>query len=174
MVRIDMRAPAVLLFVVLILGLVSTASICGFVWASPESWSEVVRFTGAGSLQTRTTPDFTVGHANWRIIWNYTYASENASVAGFVVSTYPRGQSGDMVSFIFSIGGSPTSGIEYVSNQTGTFFMEIVAPAQVTSYSLIVEQDLDSIPEFPSPLVALSLVLVAALLAVTVRRKRTT
>lgn len=165
-----MKYSEVLPFVMLAFSLATVASSCRFVSAGPESWSEVVRFTGAGEGQPRTTPDFTIEYADWRIIWNYTY--ESASTAGFVVSTYTQGPSGDLVSFIFCIGGSPAGGIGYVNNKTGTFYMEIAAGEAVTSYTIIIEQDLDSIPESPSPLMALSLAMAASLLAVTINRKR--
>ena len=62
------------------------------------------------------------------------------------------------------------SGISYIHNNSGTFYMRInVTNAQ--GYTIIVEQDLDSIPEFPSFLI-LPLVLMATLPAVIVYRRK--
>jgi len=60
------------------------------------------------------------------------------------------------------------SGVSYVQDQEGTFYMEIITDAE--SYTIIVEQDADSIPEF-TPL-ALVVVLIAVSLLVVVLSKK--
>jgi hypothetical protein len=116
--------------------------------AATANWSEVVRFTGAGG-PVRNTTAFAVGHAAWRIQWNYTYAAGFEDVAGLVVFTYPQGESQSYIDMILALGSSQATGTEYIYNHTGTFYMTIAAPLDaVTSYTIIVEQDLNSVPEF--------------------------
>jgi len=64
--------------------------------------------------------------------------------------------------------GAGATGTSYIQNQEGTFYMEIITDAE--SYTIIVEQDADSIPEF-TPL-ALVVVLIAASLLVVVLSKK--
>ena len=63
-----------------------------------------------------------------------------------------------------------TSGISYIHNSKGTFYLKINV-AYTESYTIIVEQDLDSIPEFPSFLI-LPLFMIATLLAVIIYRRK--
>lgn len=68
---------------------------------------------------------------------------------------------------ITQYGDTNTSGTSYIHNRQGEFYLQFMVE-NVESYSVIIEQDLDSVPEF-SPLVFLSLsmtgILVAALSA---------
>jgi len=62
-----------------------------------------------------------------------------------------------------------TSGISYIHDQEGTFYMDISA-ANIENYTIIVEEDVDSIPEFTP--VTLAIVLIAvSILAVVLSKK---
>ena len=53
---------------------------------------------------------------------------------------------------IISILETDTSGILNIHDKTGVFYMSIIY-ANLESYKVIIEQDLNSIPEFPSSLI---------------------
>jgi hypothetical protein len=148
-----MKTSLFFLCVLLTFLMTTTTTAHNPVLANPENWSEVTRFTGAGSRQSQNTTYFTVDHAEWRIQWGYTPNADYAAVAGFIVYVYPPGEAyPNYTVAIFDIGGNQTNGTSYVHNQTGTFYMSVTAvePA-IINYTIIVEQDLDSVPEFPSP-----------------------
>lgn len=163
----EMKASAMLSHLLLTLVLAIQLTLYNPVLATPENWSEVTRFTGTGSMETQNTTLFTIGHAEWRIRWQYNPDPQYADVAGFVVFTYPQGETSNYVNWIFAIGPSQTSGTSYVHNHTGTFYMNIAA-GNILNYTLIVEQDLDSIPEFPLSML-LPLVFTSTLVVAIVR-----
>lgn len=115
-----------------------------FVWAS--SWVEVTRFTGSAG---QDTPYFTCNHTEWRISWNYTSDPQFPESSGIVAYAYDNHT--ELVTLIApGIGINAThSGLTYVHNNQGTFYLKIIAE-NVTSYTFIIEQDIDSIPEFSS------------------------
>ena len=131
------------------------------VFASSNNWSQVARFT---EKEGETAP-FTCEHVEWRIRWLY----EPSQFTNFNFYVYPQG--GDAFIEKVEQGGTQTSGILYFHDQPGTFYIEINGNSAV-SCELIVEQDLNSIPEFPS-WVILSLVLIATFIVITYRKKLT-
>ena len=48
------------------------------------------------------------------------------------------------------------NGTSYIFNNKGEFYMRISTLSVVTSYTIIVEQNIDSIPEFPSMAILIS------------------
>jgi hypothetical protein len=136
------------------------------VLATPDNWSEVTRFTGSGT-EVYTTDYFTCDHVEWRISWEYIPDSESTI---FWVYTYPQGEDALYIDVIYKTGADDTSGISYIHNNNGTFYMKIEV-SNTQSYTIIVEQDLDSTPEFPSFLI-LPLFMIATLLAVIVYKRK--
>ena len=136
--------------------------------ATPVNWSEVVRFTGTGS-QTYNTTSFNIGHVEWRIRWSYIPHTTFPQWTVLGVITYPQGAY-IPIDVIAQMGATNTSGTSYIHGMVGTFYMTI-AVANTEGYTIIVEQDLDSIPEFPS-LIILPLFIMATLLAVAVYRRK--
>jgi len=63
-----------------------------------------------------------------------------------------------------------SSGVSYIHHQEGTFYMNI-RTANIESFTIIVEQDLNSIPEFPSWTPFLILLVVVLAVAVVYRRR---
>lgn len=114
--------------------------------ATSGNWVEVTRFTGLG-YQQYYTDYFTCDYREWRIRWEYIPEPDSAGFAYFNVIVYPE-RALFVVDSILSTGGNDTSG-SYIHDMSGMFFMEITAGA-AESYTIIVEQDLNSIPEFPS------------------------
>lgn len=97
------------------------------------------------------------------------------AAAGFFVYVYPQNETKNYVGFFDSIGGSPTNGTAYAHNLTGSFYMSVQAGIPgILNYTLIVEQDLNSVPEFP-PSTVLLLALTSTLLvaiALAYRKQR--
>jgi hypothetical protein len=159
-----------LIFSVAIFSFSSITMLSSIALASPANWSEVTRFTGSGS-DMYTTDYFTCNHVEWRIRWEYVPHSEYPESTVFGITTYPQGEDVFYVDFIMKSGSEDTTGTSYIHDNKGTFYMKINI-ANTESYTIIIEQDLDSIPEFPSFLI-LPLFMTATLLAVIIyRRKR--
>lgn len=157
------------LFVLLLVFSITLVASSNFASATPANWSEVIRFTGTGS-QTYNTTYFTCTHVEWRIRWEFVPHPVYPELTGLNVFTYPQGESVIFVDWIFQMGPSNTSGTSYIHNRAGTFYMSI-ATANTQSYAIIVEQDLDSIPEFPTFLI-LPLFMIATLFVVIVHRRK--
>ena len=132
------------MFSLLLLG-----SISGIAFASSDNWVEVARFEGNESTQTES---FTCDHVEWRIRWEYVPSFQPTESIFFSVFTYPReeGVRGSMyVNSIIEIGSEKRSGTSYIHDYQSTFFM-IINVIGTENYTIIVEQNIDSIPEFPS------------------------
>lgn len=140
----------------------------GNVLGSPENWVEVKRFTGSGS-QSYTTEFFTCTHVEWRIRWSYTPDPSYPQYSSFSFVTYPEGEDALYTDFIMKTGSSDTSGASYIHNKKGTFYSK-VGIANTAGYTVIIEQDVDSIPEYATLLV-IPLASVSLLLAVVLHRK---
>ena len=72
------------------------------------------------------------------------------------------------VGSIIKSGTEETNGILYINGFNGTFYMDIVSNAD--SYIIIIEENLDSIPEFPSWTI-LPLLLATTLTVIVYRKK---
>jgi hypothetical protein len=116
--------------------------------ASAGSWSEVTRFTGAGTANY-ATDYFNCNHAEWRIVWSYTPDQAYPNLTIFNVYAYPQGENALFVASIFQTGATVTSGTTYVHNNEGTFYLKINV-ANTQNYTVTVEQDIDSVPEYPN------------------------
>jgi hypothetical protein len=125
------------------MSLVTILLLVGLVWASPANWTETTRFTGSVS---QDTDYFTCTHAEWRINWTYTPNPDYPQFAGFILAT--KDNQTRLVSYIYQSGNDTTSGLTYVHNKIGQFYLAISA-TNLIDYTIIIEQDLDSIPEFP-------------------------
>jgi hypothetical protein len=138
----------------------------GIVFASSSSWSEVTRFTGSGT-EHYTTDYFNCEHAEWRIRWDYV--PHPGLLALFSVYTYPQGEDTLYIDSIIKIGANDADGISYIHNSDGTFYSKINV-AYTESYTIIIEQDLNSIPEFSSWII-LPLFLVTTLFTIILKKR---
>ena len=143
-------------------------------FASSENWVEVVRFywSGAGPHEYRITEPFTCDHVDWRIRWEFYFDHTHFPEFGhFSVRTYPRGENRSDINSISVDGFGERNGTSYIINNKGEFYMRISTLSVVTSYTIIVEQNIDSIPEFPSwaPML-LTLITLTVILAVYRKR----
>ena len=111
-------------------------------------WVEVVRFTGGSTITT--TEDFTCDYVDWRIRWEIEPRNDSIRTV-FRVYIFPYSDAFPREPWFESIqkyGTEETSGILYIHDHNGSLDMDVLASLE--SYTLIIEQDLDSIPEFPS------------------------
>jgi hypothetical protein len=137
------------------------------VFASSGNWSEVARFIDEGILFT--TEPFTIYHVEWRIRWEYEPQTVNPEdPPGLQFYVYPHEPRSSWFESVSKWGTEETNGTLYIHDKNGTFHLVIVGA--VKSYTLIVEQDLASIPEFHSWII-LPLLLTATL-AIMVSKKR--
>jgi len=138
---------------------------------SLDDWSEVARFSGSGS-EKYTTDYFTCDHEEWRIRWEYVPDSQQPDLTSFSVFTYPKSEGDRRATYVNQImktGTADTNGTSFIKNYQGTFHMCIDVEG-TESYTIIVEQNLNSIPEFPSWAI-LPLVLTITLFSIIVKRK---
>ena len=108
-------------------------------------------------------------HIEWRIRWEYVPSFQYPNSTVFGVVTYPQGEDIMYSDFIMKMGTEDTTGISYIHNNKGTFYLEL-SIANTESYTIIVEQDVNSIPEFPSWII-LPIFLITTLVALTARKK---
>ena len=140
----------------------------GIVFASSNNWSEVTRFSGSGT-EHYTTDYFNCEHVEWRIRWEYVPHPAFPLLALFNVYTYPQGEDVLYIDDIIKTGANDINGTSYIHNNDGTFYSKINV-ALTESYTIIIEQDLNSIPEFPSWII-LPALLVASIFALVFRKR---
>ena len=165
------QRKVIILLVILCLALSVFSSDITF--ASSENWVEVVRFSwsGPGTHEYRITEPFTCDYVDWRIRWEFYFDHTHFPEFGhFSVRTYPRGENRSDINSIRVDGFGERNGTSYIINNKGEFYMRISTLSVVTSYTIIVEQNLESIPEFPSWII-LPIFLAATLFAIIIRRK---
>jgi len=146
------------------------SSVCDITFGSSANWVEVIRFEGNES--TKTEP-FTCDNVEWRIRWEYVPSLQPIDSIFFSVFTYPReeGVRGSMyVNSIMEIGDENENGTSYVHEHKGTFFM-IINVIGTENYTIIVEQNNNSIPEFHSWAPLFVLVVSVVVLTVVFRRR---
>ena len=131
-----------------------------------DNWVEVTRFIGTNGF---TTDTFTCDHAEWRIRWEFDPGHWHfADLHTLHVTTYKEGESTISFNQIIEPPGGNRQGVELL-NQSGTFYLEI-GSGLIDSYTIIVEENIDSIPEFSS-WVVLPLFLIATSTMVVYKKK---
>jgi hypothetical protein len=136
----------------------------GYVPEPPsDNWVEVTRFIGTSGF---TTDVFVCDHVEWWIRWEFDPGHWHfADLHTLQVTTYKEGESTKYFNQIRAPPSGNLSGVELL-NQSGTFYLEIDSGLS-DSYTIIIEENIDSIPEFPSwtpLLIALMVVLVVAVI----------
>jgi len=134
-------------------------------YEASNNWSEVKKISGKGSI-TKTAP-FTCTHSEWRIRW------EVEPQSGFLAAYfYPEESHAAWFESIIKMPeNNETNGIMYIHDKNGSFYLDILATAE-TNYTLIVEENLASIPEFHSWFI-LPVFLITTIV-VTIYRKKVT
>lgn len=111
-----------------------------------DNWVEVTRFIGTEGF---TTEVFVCDHIEWRIRWEFDPGHWHfPDLHTLQVTTYKEGESTKYFNQIRELPSGNLNGVELL-NQSGTFCLEI-STGLIDSYTIIVEENIDSIPEFPS------------------------
>jgi hypothetical protein len=153
------------LFVMLACFLLLMSAPC-IVFASSDNWVEVTTFTGPSGVHS--TSHFTVDYIDWRIRWEVNL-SDGSETASFNAYVFPETSGPSIKEIHYTIGTEQTTGIVNIYNHSGSFYI-VVQTTSVDNCTLIIEQNIDSIPEFPSWTI-LSLFLAATLVALFCRRR---
>jgi len=131
------------------------------------SWDEVIRFEGENSTQTEL---FTIDYRDWRIRWEYDPGHWHfPDMHKFQVITYPEMSSVITIDMISGTPGVIENGTSYIHENPGRFYMKIGAGI-IESYRIVVEQNIESIPEFPAWII-LPLFLVGNLSVIIVKKR---
>jgi hypothetical protein len=153
---VDRKASSIVMLFSCFLLLGSVPSI---VFASSDNWVEVITFHNAVGFGM--TSRFNVVYVDWRIKWEI-YPSNGSESPSLTVHVYhDMGHQG--IENISSLTTHETNGILNIYNASGKFFLVNQATNTNSSSILIIEQNTDSIPEFPSwtPLLITSIAAVA-------------
>ncbi len=150
---------------ILLLCLFTPVITVNIVNASSGNWVELARLTGYAP-KFGESPLFTCEYDEWSVKWEYVPYAEYPNLTAFSihVQTHAEVEGGPIIppSFrehedltysltvgsIITSGSEETNGILYINGFNGTFYMDIVSNAD--SYVIIVEQNIEHIPEFPS------------------------
>jgi len=144
-------------------------TIVNVVFASPDNWVEIGRWSGEAfpKLAEFQTEPFNCNHVEWRIRWLYT-ATGSPFESILVIKVYEQGNP-EYIDLIYKSSYFSQSGTNNIHNNSGTFYLNATI-ANIEEYYVIVEQNVDSIPEF-SPNVILPLFAVVTILAIGIYRK---
>ena len=160
----ERRAAIIVLLFCLCLPVITS----GIAFASSGNWVEVARFTGGGSI-FGATPPFVIDHVEWRIRWEYVPLFPFGSQTDFDFWVVPEENrieghfSSDMG--IAGVNGPvEKNGTLYFPDLNGTFYLHTVPGS--SEWTIIIEQNIDSIPEFPIsiPLLIIPVVFTVALI----------
>lgn len=139
------------------------------VFASSDNWIEVAILTGGGGIST--TQSFSCDHVDWRIRWEIepNNSSERTAFLVYIKQTTGTNASSSWFESIQHYGTETTSGVLYIYDRNGSFIMDVLA--SIESYTMIIEQNLDSIAEFPSWAPLLIVLVVVMVVAIIYRRR---
>jgi len=142
-------------------------SMSGTVLAQEENWVEVARFTGSGDESIEKEP-FEIGHVDWRIGWEYTPLAYTVFT---LVTHNDTNIEIDRVHkvFEFTVNAADTNGTSYMYDMNGTFYLSIQT-VNTRYYNVVIEQNIESIPEFPSWII-LPLLLVVTFVAILAKKR---
>jgi len=129
------------------------------------SWVEVDRRSGSAFPDlAEFSLQFECSHVEWRIKWSYD------AVGSPFESVLLIQKGGDLI--VYSEGYVSKSGVRNIHNEAGNFSLDITC-LNMYEYTIIIEQDVDSIPEFTSAALIVGLITVSALaLALSKKRRR--
>lgn len=118
----------------------------------PEgNWVEVVTFTHSvsGLAFLHPTSHFTVDYVDWRIKWEVNPGNNSERGTSFNAYVYPEASEPAIEEMHLTLGTEKTTGIKNIYNHKGSFYI-IVQTTNIADINLIIEQNIDSIPEFPA------------------------
>jgi len=124
--------------------------------SSSGNWVEVARFTGMGRLETDS---FDCTHVDWRIRWSFNHSIELGPLGPPLAFTLQ----------VYTVSGERVESLTLNYNRTGSFWLSI-NEMYVDNWSVIVEQNIDSIPEFPSWTILVVGIFLVSIIVITYRR----
>ncbi len=134
-----------------------------------ENWLQVATLTGQGGISSTDT--FTVEHNDWRILWEVELDNETEwpLLQAYIFPQTESNGSEQRVGIIQMFVNEQTSGILKVYKQSGSFYINV--DANIKNYTIIVEQNINSIPEFPSWAI-LPILMVGSFSIIVLKKKR--
>jgi hypothetical protein len=161
-----MKKPVAML-IVLLFCFCLLVSVVGIAFASSGNWVEVTTFTGSGGVHS--TSHFTVDYVDWRIRWEVTPGNDSERGTSFNAYVFPESGGPQIEEMHYTIGTEKTTGIKYIYNHMGSFYI-VVVTRNIADIKLVIEQNIESIPEFPS-WIMLPLFLMVTFSAIIVKKK---
>ena len=123
-------------------------SVPSIAFASSDNWVEVITFTGsAGGVHS--TSRFAVDYVDWRIRWEVTPGNDSERGTSFDAYVYSESGGPSIEAMHYTIGTEKTTGIKNIYNHMGSFYI-VVVTTNIADVKLVIEQNIESIPEFPS------------------------
>jgi hypothetical protein len=144
-------------------------SVPSIVFAFSDNWVEVITFTGSGGVHS--TSHFAVDYVDWRIRWEVTPGNDSERGTSFNAYVYPTYGGPQIEEMHHTIGTEKTTGTLNIYNHRGIFYI-VVVTMNIADVKLIIEQNIESIPEFPSWAV-LPVFLISGLVVLVYKRKLT-
>jgi hypothetical protein len=144
-------------------------SVPSIVFAFSDNWVEVTTFTGSGGVHS--TSHFAVDYVDWRIRWEVTPGNDSERGTSFNAYVYPTYGGPQIEEMHHTIGTEKTTGTLNIYNHRGIFYI-VVVTMNIADVKLIIEQNIESIPEFPSWAV-LPVFLISGLVVLVYKRKLT-
>jgi len=142
-------------------------SVPSIVFAFSDNWVEVTTFTGSGGVHS--TSHFAVDYVDWRIRWEVTPGNDSERGTSFDAYVYPSSGGPYVEMMHHAIGTEKTTGIKNIYNHRGIFYI-VVVTTNIANVKLIIEQNIESIPMFPSWTI-LPFVLIISVFLVVAKRK---
>ena len=135
--------------VILLILVLSVFGELNIAFGASGNWIEIVTLTGSGGIGSTKT--FVVDRVDWRIRWEFEPGNGSERVAFLVYVFQTTGIKGSVpwIDSIQHFGTEETTGILNIYNQSGYFYMDVLT-GNIENYSMVIEQNLDSIPEFSS------------------------
>jgi hypothetical protein len=135
-----------------------------------NNWVEVSKFSGDGAFFGSTLPAnelFNVSHSDWRIKWEYEIYIQNLTAFFFDVKLAGTNQT--VAGYSNSGQLNIQKGILNITEYTGEFYLYVGTNAK--SYTITVEENIDSIPEFPSMTILFAGLSLITLISIIYRHK---
>ena len=136
-------------------------------FASSGNWVEVTRFAGEGG-GVGYSPHFMIEYVECRIRWQYSSIYGWDWDRDFSFYVEPNDNVSEGMGIASVTDPMEKNGTLNINNYIGTF--HIFFPPLTSNWTVIVEQNIDSIPEFPSWII-LPLFLVVTFVAILAKKR---
>lgn len=148
-----------------LLGSILLSSILSVAFAESQNWVEVVTFN-EDQPRFGETNSFAIEHTEWRVLWEYEIDEPNLTAFFFDVKNNDTHQL--VGNYSNTVNLNITQGIYNITGPTGAFYLDLGSNG--LSYSITIEQNIDSVPEFSSWII-LPVTFTAALFVVIFKKR---